>query len=340
VFTEVDRIHYNGFSLGTELNKDGSVQFGCRPEVLSDAIKDRLRNLVALPCEIWVYEDENKIFAGPITSLTYQQGTLSVYVHGLLYYLNYMFIDSNLDFQNTDQFAIARTLINQWQSLSWGHFGIDVSATNLSGVLRDRTQYLAENNPNVRTKIDQLSQVINGFDFAINPSTRELELFYPQKGEDKSNEVFLDHRNIEEDSTSISVQSSDVASVGHGTGTARVEDGDTTEGVVVTSRQFNQDTLQSFGRAGIANSWDGVSQQNTIDNHTKKLIANKGDLLLKSQSGLVPVAGATRRDFDTGDIVTYSYDYGVGLYTYTPRVRAIRIGVSEMDNETLSVEFD
>ena len=53
---------------------------------------------------------------------------------------------------------------------------------------------------------------------------------------------------------------------------------------------------------------------------------------------LAVVTGASIEDFDAGDIITYSFDDGLGLRVITPRVRTKKVTASK-GREALSVRF-
>lgn len=66
----------------------------------------------------------------------------------------------------TDQFAIARQIVTYAQSISGGNLGIEMDATQLSGVLRDRS-YSHYDLPYLGTLLDQLASVQGGFEWRV-----------------------------------------------------------------------------------------------------------------------------------------------------------------------------
>lgn len=92
----------------------------------------------------------------------------------------------NVTFTATDQLAIARSLITRAQQSTGGDLGIAVGSET-SGRVRDRTYVAYEDKP-LAEAIEQLSEVIDGFDFEIDVErtgdsyTRTLRLHYPRKG--------------------------------------------------------------------------------------------------------------------------------------------------------------
>lgn len=86
----------------------------------------------------------------------------------------------------TDQFTIARAIVNHMQSQAGGNVGIN-TGSGASGVIRERTYYGYERK-NIGEALSQLSAVENGFDWAIDISwvadvpTKNLTLSYPRRG--------------------------------------------------------------------------------------------------------------------------------------------------------------
>lgn len=118
---------------------------------------------------------------------------------------------SDNSFRQVDQFDIVRYLIFDSESQYWGQGDLNLrwlptdapdwgwSGRTLSGVLRDR-QYKAIDRKELWEAIQQLSEVIDGFDFRFRVAyVREdlvpiiwLEMFYPRQGlsQDRHNLVF------------------------------------------------------------------------------------------------------------------------------------------------------
>lgn len=95
-------------------------------------------------------------------------------------------IITDITYTATDQHTIARGLVSAMQAQPGGDVGIAVGST-LSGVLRDRTYYAYERK-NIGDALQQLAEVDNGFDWAIDIAwvagvpTKSLTLSYPRRG--------------------------------------------------------------------------------------------------------------------------------------------------------------
>lgn len=315
-----------------ELNRAGSIGFSCTPDNLDEAVRGRFADLGNQPTEVWLYRDGTRVAASYVAGYQIQgetQGTLSVIAPGILGYLQYMMVDADLTFSGVDQATIAKTLVDQWQSLPYGDYGIDTTAVAASGVTRART-YLAAEQHRVYDRLRELGQAANGFDVAVD-SERRLVLSYPSQGSDLSQAVVLDGRNITDAGVVVSVAAGDVASEAFGLG----GDGIT----AITARASNTALRAKFGRSAVAESFDGVTAQATLDSHTQALLDARSTALFLPGPGLVPVADADVDDFGPGDVVTYEYDAGLGLQSGAFRVGTVEVTVNEDGVESMAVGF-
>ena len=95
-----------------------------------------------------------------------------------------LFSGDTLTWTGVDQAEIAYQLIEQTQARLGGDLGISKgwSGTTPTGMPRDRTYELGDS---IGERIQELSEVINGFDWDITPvsaSALELDVWYPQRG--------------------------------------------------------------------------------------------------------------------------------------------------------------
>jgi hypothetical protein len=109
-------------------------------------------------------------WAGPIwqASASPDNNVLQLNALGPHSYLRRRFVRTDLTYSQIDQYDICRAIIDYAQGQTGGDIGIDTTAANLSGVLRDRT-YPAFERRNVGTIIEQLAAVNNGFTFRYTP---------------------------------------------------------------------------------------------------------------------------------------------------------------------------
>lgn len=117
-------------------------------------------------------------------------------------------LDADRNFVQKDQSLIAWTLLESQQSRTGGDLGITRGLGQSSGKLRDRAFNFGDS---VGDKLQELSEVIEGFDWDITPtsdSAMQFDIWSPQRGVDRG-EVLLYGGNI--GSVTRSVDSSEYA---------------------------------------------------------------------------------------------------------------------------------
>lgn len=310
------------------LDSRDELRFSCQTGTLDSDILDRLRNLRSAPMEVRLRRDGDLLFAGPIIGGQIQgAGMLSLVAVDASWWLSRAFIDDDMPFTDEDVFTIAVALVEQWQALDFGNFGIDTSGVGTSGIETTIT-YLAREHHEVAQRITELGQREDGFDWWVTPE-RELMLA-ASRGADLTSAVIFDFRNITDASVSFSV--ADTASDAYGTGTGP-------DSTPIVSFQFDNGVRTSFGRTAVSDTFDGVSVQATLDDHTLKLLADHSDPWFQPGPGLRPVADTDVTSFGPGDLVAYSYDAGLGLQDGTYRVKSKQVQVDSDGQEAISVEF-
>lgn len=331
VLTELDPIVAPTITWTRRLRGVDSLAFSCVPERLESSLRSRLLNVALNPTEVWLYRDGVLVAAGFVAGHQNQGGTLSVTAPGLLGYLAFMVVHTDLTYTGIDQTLIGKDLVDQWQSLSYGNFGIDTSGVTASGVTRDRTYRVAEQHQ-VLQRLNELGAAADGFDVDLDPATRELLLTYPQQGTDLSAAVVLDGRNITDAGVVVSIAAGDLASEAYGTGGSA-------DAAAITSVQSNTTLRAAFGRCAVSGSFDGVTQQTTLDQHTLAMLDARDQQLFVPGPGLVPVADADVGSFDIGDQVTYAFDAGLGEQSGVFRVSELVTSVDADSRESMAVRF-
>ncbi len=331
----VDPIDWTGLSYTDELSKPQQLQAGCQISGLTDAVVQRLRNLDELATELWLYRLGKLVFAGPLLGWQVQGETLTFNASGLLAYLKMMVIQQDLVFSQVDQFTMAHTMVDQWQNLDYGNFGIDTSTPSLSGVLRDGT-YLQKELHNVQQRVTELGARQNGFDVSVDPSSRRFTLDYPIKGVDRSSgedAIVFDDRNVTSPNIVASAAPGDVASEGYGTGTNSGAGGDT-----IFSVASNLELRSRYGRSAVTATFDGVSQQDTLDAYTQGLIDARGNVLLVPGPNVRVTPDSDLGGYDVGDTVSYQLHSRLSV-AGAFRIRKRQVTVSKTGQESTSIQF-
>lgn len=333
--TVVNRLVVETISYTEELNRPGTATLGCPIRSMTSDVTARLVDLAANPSEVWIYADSTLSWAGEIQTLNIQGQTASLNCVGLLGYTFRMGVTADLTYAATDQFTIAKGMVDQWQALNYGNYGIDTSTVGTSGVVRDRT-YLRNELHNIGQRLSELGAVLNGFDIKVDPLTRKLVLTNPVSGTDLSASVFLDERNIDSASIAVSVAPSDLVSDVSATGTS------TTSGGVnstLYSARSTSSVQTSYGRSWDSATFDGVTDQTTLDGHSDAYLQARSAQLLQPGLTVVARVGSNVGDFHAGDTVNYSYDAGLGRQTANLRVAKLTVSVDSAGKQRLMVEF-
>jgi hypothetical protein len=162
-----------------------------------------------------VYRNEEFLFRGRIH---YGQDNLGQKKHTVNFsaidyrgLLDRRIIWNDLTYTNIDQSQIAWNLIAHSQTRPGGTLGITRGSGQSTGRLRTRPY---ERGQNVGTLIQQLSEVIDGFEYEVSPEL-EFNLFYPQRGSEK--DFVLDYGGTVSN-ISRTVSSADFANVIGGSG--------------------------------------------------------------------------------------------------------------------------
>ena len=331
VLAEVDAVNWTGLSYTDELSRPQTLSAGCKVSTLPESVLSRLRQMRDLPSELWLYRNSRKVFAGPLLGWQVQGDALSLQARGLLHYLRYWLVTTDLTFTNVDQFTIGAQLVDHWQGLDYGHFGIDTSEVGLSGFTRDAA-YLANELHNVGQRIGELGGRRNGFDAEVDPASRKLRFWHPTQGIDRSSEIIFDARSIASPNVQMSVAPGDLASEVLATGTGP-------EQAALYAVATNDAVRVTFGRVGLSANFDLVSVQGTLDDHAQGLLDSVDDALFYPGPDLAVFPDTDLSSYGVGDRVGYSYDAQLGLQTGTFRVAKRAVTVAGSGRERVAVEF-
>jgi hypothetical protein len=281
--------------------------------------------------EVWLYRDGVQVFAGPVVGGSISGTTLTLNCSDLLLYLQYMVLTANESWTAVDQFTIVKELVDDWQALTYGNYGISTLLVGTSGQVRTLAIPAATERVTVWEAVQDLAQANNGFDIWVDPDARTLELDYPSRGSDLTSTVFLE-RGIKSADARFSVAPGIIASEVYLTGTAA-------SATPITAVKSDTVLRSTFGRCGMGASVDNVTEQAMLDDLAQAAVDLRGAPLFQPGAGLIPVAGAEFDDFGVGDQVTYAYDSGLGLQSGAYRIRRRETVVGADGTEDMKVEF-
>lgn len=296
-------------------------------------IMQSLRDPYTYPAELILYRDGSIAQYGPIVASQVQGHTITITCRGLLYYLRYMFITSDLSYTSTDQYTIIKNLINHHQNKTYGHFGIDASGVGTSGTNLTRN-FKANRGPNVFMQLQEIAERENGFDYYYTFDANRDLVLASRRGSDKSGSVFLDSRGILSPQIGMSIAADEICTEALGVGRSFNNN-------TVFSSQNNASKMAAFGRAQRFESFDGENDSGHLNEYLNAMLESHGKMSFTPGAiTMLPVRGADPIvDFDVGDTVTWYYDAGLGVQSMTLDVKYWSLSVSSDGQEEMNVEF-
>ena len=330
---EIDPIDWVSLTHTEELNGIPTLSATAKINNLTEPILQRLRNMEQMPTELWLYRNGKQVFGGPLMGYNVNDESITFSAQGIMAYLKSMYVTKDLNYKNVDQFSVVTGLIDQWQVLPYGNFGIDTSGISPSGVLRTVT-YLRKELHMVDKRIDDLTKSATGFDISIDPTNRKLQLYYPLRGVDRStgeDAVVFDDRNITSSNITGSIAPTDLASEGLGTANSSAED-------VLIAEQSNLELRAKYGRTGIVQTFSDVTEQAVLNSSVQALIDARKEALLIPGPNVRVTVDADLSMYDVGDTVDYQLHSQLAV-SGAYRIRKRSVAVSETGTESVSVEF-
>lgn len=335
-FLEIDQIEWESITWSSTLSQPQELSARCPLYSFTPPVVQRLNSWSPpLPTELWLFRDGEKVFAGPLKTWRRSGNIVELAAIGLLGYLQNMIVLADLRYDQIDQFTIAKALVDQYQQgLPYANVGIDTSTVGLSGKLRDRS-YVRNEQHQVSRRLEELGAVNDGFDAEIDPQTRKLQLWYPRKGVDRSSghdAIVFDDRNITTPDVMFSVAPGDLASEAFGSSNASGSD------TSLWSAQSNAELRAAYGAAAVMGSWQDVSEQATLDDHTRALLDARDQPLIVPGPRTRVTPDADLSAYDVGDLVRFEMDPAFGV-AGSWRIRKRSVTVEATGQEFVDMEF-
>lgn len=328
--TAIGPVKWTALSVTKECGAAGSITATTTVDSLDSGAADSLIDLSLSPCELWCYRDADLIHAGPLLGYRIKDRAITFSGAGLLAYIGYMVRTTDYSATATDQATIVKALLDTYQTQTYGNFGLDTSTLTATGVTRD-LNLLASDVAHLDSVITEMGGRDDGFDLEVDTDSRQVLMHTPRKGTDLSASVIIDRRSIGDPSYSQWVGPGQIASDVAVTASSA-------DGGNLTSSAADAVLRAAFGRVMTTAAFQDVSIQATLDDHAQRLIDDTSNPLHEITPGLLAVPGFTFDDIDTGDIVTYEYNAGLGVQTFTPRIKTITATLNE-GTERLTVGF-
>jgi hypothetical protein len=333
MFLEVDPIDWTDLTWSESLKEPSTLSATVKIDTLAESILQRLRTPHIAPTELWLHRNGGRVFAGPLLGGRVSGESLSLEASGVLAYTRWMHVVADLAFTGIDQNVIVAALINQWQNQEYAHYGIDTTQVGVSGVLRTISYPYTELHK-IADRITDLAEVADGFDLAIDPTSRQLELYHPIRGVDRStgeDAIIFDLRNVTSSDITFSVGPADLASDGLGTATS------TGSAAPLVATFANPELRAQFGRTGITGSFQ-VGDQGALDAAVQALVDARGQVLLIPGPNARVSLDADLSAYDVGDTIGYQAHARLTA-SGAWRIRKRTVRVSTTGTESVAVEF-
>lgn len=193
------RFSVDGLRFGRRIGEAEEIS-GSIP-IRSEGIAERLRQLLPMRTAVYVYQGQTIQCGGVLWTPTPRWSKRSAETWNFSAstfesYWNHVVISDDIpELLGVDQFDIARSLVDHMQADPYANIGVVTQldpavAVPLSGVLRDRTEYLASANKSYGEALAELGEVLDGFEWTIDLwadmetglRTKYLRLGYPTIG--------------------------------------------------------------------------------------------------------------------------------------------------------------
>jgi hypothetical protein len=281
------------------------------------------------PTELAIFRNGTLMQRGPLIAWQVEGETLVLHARGLAYYTRYMFVTTELDF-NQDQAFIVRDLIDHHQDKSYGDFGLDTTGITSHSVTR-QVKYNAGELINIGEEIRDLAEIDDGFDMVVNPSTRDVVLTNPSVGTVKAASV-LDARVIAEPNMASVVTAGQFGSAGLASGVDA-------SGNRIQSISENTTVRNNWGLAYAGRAVPGADSQTFLDATAIRLRDISSAELFTPSQKYFSATGISVDDIDIGDTIEFEYDAGFGSLQKSVRIQNLFVSVSGGDLEHLTLDF-
>lgn len=336
----VGPLPFGSLSITEELSRKGALDCGVSIDRLPAGSAERLRDPFSFPSELTLDRQASdgtwsRVFTGPLLSRGIRGGdTVQIHAPGLLAYLEVMGVDGNTGdqtFDGTDQHQIVKTLVDAWQALDYGDFGIDTSGVSNAGTTRTVSYTTGEINVTL-DRVIELGERQGGFDVAVDPDTRALQLWTPTRGTDRTGSVHFDARNIGSADDQASVAPGSSATSVHA-----VSSGGGVDDTVLTSTQTDSTGMSVFGRRFHGTSERNVTVQGTLDDKATQALNDRTSMHFSLGPDVKVALGADWDDFGVGDTVDVKFDSGLGEVALQPRIVKRTLTVDSSGEERMQL---
>lgn len=321
----INELDWSNFNFSFELNREGKCTVRTNVDLFD---KFDMNNLYPSKSYVDIYRYNTKIWSGILTSINgdidSDSGNMDLNFSDYLYLLKRMKISPlGKTFTLTDQGSILWGLINDFQSLPNGNYGITFGSIN-TGILRDRTYKAGKG---IYEAAIEMTEVVNGCDLEV---TQEKVLnVYAKKGH-RLGHVLEYGKNIL--GFSFGINGDEI--VNHSTAYGSGEDTD-----MLYSVAHNIQSQEKYGLCqGIILKPD-VILINTLTEAAQGDVAEHGEPTNITGVRLMPTNDPPLMSYLTGDEIRVKVKKGWFDFDKYKRIKKITVDVSIEEKEDISVEF-
>ena len=283
---------------------------------------------------VFVLRDNVPVWGGILWgyAMDVNTNTLTLSCSGFISLLNRRRMRATVKHVGVDQALIVKDIVDTAQAISGGDMLVDTSPIVAVGVTRDRTYYEYERK-NIGEAIEQLSDVRDGFDFAIRPAyvagvlTRRMTVTYPNTGR-QTNIVLDAGSNV--DLLSATSDATQMTTVQHVKG-----EGDGAAALLVTATNAN--LLGVYPMVENLYAANDVKNTATLDDYAQRgLDLGKQPVVIPTvqlDGNVEPHIGS----YITGDQVRVRASYGLLNIDATYRITSWKVAVANVGSETIDL---
>jgi hypothetical protein len=291
-----------------------------------DGASDEAASIVERRDDLWVYRNGVLVFRGRIYGVDDDIGATQHHAQFLAVdYRGMLTLAAKVEppvptFSDVDQAQIVWQLIEDWQALDGGDWGITEGVGTTSGTNRDETDITAFSP--VGEVIDRLLRRDGGGEWEISPQM-ELNRFWPERGTDTG--VVLDHGGA---LAHVGKSTAEFGNVGGATG----NDATTPEAVEAAGVASDQ-----RGRWTVAQAFPTVSRQATVTAKAQWLADQASTIEDEWRATFRARGWGGPADVWIGDRVEFRVSSGRVSVAGTHRVVELQAVCGEDGEETISV---
>jgi len=322
---------FRNLKYSKNLNGYGSCSF----EV---PLEDSKAGLLVVPrgYSVYVYRRENKEYEGDLVWAGEQvlrtanlkadnDNWLEVYCYDWFEQLYHRFTAQVVQYDQIDAGAIAWDLINDSQNDSGGYGGLGITQGTITATMnRDRTYY----NQNIGKAIENLANVISGFDFEIT-NDKKFNV-YSIKGEDKSEDVvFQLGLNVKE----MNIKEDFINPVNRAIVLGEATDTDELQRI----ERVNTDFMKTYGlRESLISEMD-IEDLATLEDRGDALLRKYQLPLITLSMSILESSAPNITDFELGDLIKIVAQKGFYDINNDYRVFGYEVSLGNSNEESLKL---